>query len=752
MNHLPIEDVFQQYFRDYGLEVITNRAVPDARDGLQPVHRRILYAMDKLRLHPQGAHKKSARVVGDVIGQYHPHGDMSVYEAMVRMAQPWSLRYPLADGQGNWGSVDGDSAAAMRYTEVRLTELGKSLLSEELKQGVVDWQDNYDASTHEPVTLPAPVPMLLANGAMGIAVGIATDIPPHNLNELLEGCIKLTQSYARNGRDTVSDERRFLLLRKHITGPDFPTGGIVICTPEDMDRMYTTGKGHLLLRAEWDCESLPRGQWQIVINSLPYGIKKDHLLQKIGAKISNKELTMLEDIMDDSDGDDIRIILQPRSKHLNAQEIMLHLFASTDLQVNVRVNMHALINEGQKPQRMSLTQAIDSFLIYRDDTIRRRSQVRLSDVNNRLHLLEGLLIAHLNIDTVIHVIRNEDQPEAILQQRFSLSDIQVKAVLNLRLRQLHKLEEIEIVTEKKELLNEKETLEGLLNNDASRWRLIGRELKNSKQRFGDKRRTQLISEAPKARLMRREAMIDKEHISIVLSQSGWIKAVRGNSVKPENVRLKEGDIMQSFATGYSTQHLILIGGEGRAFSMLGADAPRGRGVGEPVSKWFDFPANNMPKSIAFVDSNKNYLLTTNKGLMFTCRGEDMLSRTRKGKNLIKFSNDAKLLSIQSIEDQHDAVVLIREDSQIMVIPRDMIPQMSRGRGVATMKMGIKGKAKTLRCSQPITLKKGFKVGNDNRKTHFRTADIQALMYDKKNKKKEGEPLPRSCSQGIVYAV
>ncbi|MDQ6961611.1 MAG: DNA topoisomerase IV subunit A [Mariprofundaceae bacterium] len=750
MSHLPIEDVFKQYFRDYGLEVITNRAVPDARDGLQPVHRRILYAMDKLRLHPQGAHKKSARVVGDVIGQYHPHGDMSVYEAMVRMAQPWNLRYPLADGQGNWGSVDGDSAAAMRYTEVRLTALGKALLSEELKEGVVNWQENYDASTSEPVTLPAPVPMLLANGAMGIAVGIATDIPPHNLDELLEACIKLTQSYARNGRETVSEERRFELLRKHIMGPDFPTGGILICSVADMDHLYQTGKGHLLLRADWECESLSRGLWQIVVTSLPYGIKKDALLQKIGEKISNKELSMLDDVMDDSDGDDIRVILQPHSKNLNAQEIMLHLFASTDLQISVRVNMHALINEGQQPQRMSLVQSIDSFLTYRDETVSRRSQVRLDEVNHRLHLLMGLMIAHLNIDTVISIIRNEDEPEAVLKIRFDLSDLQVKAILNLRLRQLHKLEEMEIRTEQKHLEQEKKTLESLLDSSAGRWRLIGRELKKAKDLFGDPRRTTLVTEACKARLMRREAMIDKELLSIVISEAGWLKALRGGNINPEGVRLKEGDKLQSLVCGYSTQYLILIGAEGRAFSMLAADAPRGRGVGEPVSKWFDFSANNMPKHLVFVQPCENYLITTRKGFMFICRGEDMLSRTRKGKNLIKFSDKATLLSIEMIEEQQDAVVIIRADSQMMVVPRALIPTMARGRGLAFLKMGEKGKSQVLRNSQAVSLKKGFKVGNENRKTMFKFADIEAYMYDKEDKKKEGIPLPRSCSQGVVY--
>ncbi len=680
-------DALGERYLAYALSTITSRSLPDVRDGLKPVHRRLLYAMMLLKLDPKSGFKKCARVVGDVIGKYHPHGDTAVYDAMVRLAQSFAVRYPLVEGQGNFGSIDGDNAAAMRYTEARLTEVAEALLKD-LDQDTVDFQPNYDGSEQEPTLLPAAFPNLLANGSEGIAVGMATSIPPHNAGELCDAMTYLIK------HPNASNEK----LADFVQGPDFPTGGTLVETRQNILSAYETGKGSFRLRSKWETEDLGRGQYQIVITEIPYQVQKSRLIEKIADLFKAKRLSLLGDIRDES-AEDIRIVLEPKTRAVEAEMLMESLFRLTELEVRVQLNMNVL-DKHHVPRVMSLRDVLQAFLDHRQVVLVRRSNYRLDKIDRRLEVLDGLLIAYLNLDEVIRMIREEDDAKAIMMKKWNLSDMQVEAILNMRLRSLRKLEEIEIRTEHDKLSAEKAGLQELLADESLQWKAILDEIKETKKRFGQAtelgaRRTDFGDAPAPGKVISIEAFVEKEPITILCSQKGWIRALKGHSADVEAAKYKEGDSGKFVVYAQTTDKLLILTTDGKFFTLGCDKLPGGKGHGEPLNLMVDVEENAEPLAVFVHQPERRLLLASDKGKGFLVAEEDVLAQTKSGKQVLNLPKGAKALLCKPAEGDH--VAIIGKNRKLLVFKKDELPTMKRGQGVILQKYQAGGSVADIKC-------------------------------------------------------
>ncbi len=667
---IPFADALGERYLSYALSTITARSLPDVRDGLKPVHRRLLHAMRQLRLNPDSPPKKSARVVGDVIGQFHPHGDTAVYDALVRLAQEFSQRYPLILGQGNFGNVDGDNAAAMRYTEARLTEIAQILL-EGIDEDAVDFRPTYDGQANEPVVLPAGFPNLLANGAQGIAVGMATSIPPHNAGELCDALLHLL----KHPEATVEK------LVKLVPGPDFPTGGELVETPEAILDAYRTGRGGFRLRARWEVEKLPQGQYQIVVHEIPYQVPKARLVEKLADLVINKKMPILADVRDES-ADDIRLVLEPKSRNVDPDVLMEQLFRSSDLEVRASLNLNVLDAEGV-PRVMTLKEALDAFLAHRTDVLVRRTKYRLDKIAHRLEVLDGFLIVYLNLDEVIRIVRYEDDPKAELIKTFELTEVQADAVLNMRLRSLRKLEEMEIKKEHKALTTERAGLRKLLKDPELRRHALADQIGDIKKRFGQKteigKRRTLIGSAPSAVVVPLEALVEREPITIFLSQKGWIRSVRGHQTDTSDVKYKEGDREQLMLHAETTDKLLLFATNGRFFTLAADKLPRGRGYGEPVRLMADLGNESDVVALRKHDPEGRLLIASEDGRGFVVKEADVVAQTKSGKQVLNLGEGTEAKVCVPVAG--DMVAVIGDNRKLLCFPLDEVPEMTRGRGV-----------------------------------------------------------------------
>ncbi len=670
IERIPLQAYTEKAYLDYSMYVILDRALPNIGDGLKPVQRRIVYAMSELGLSAVSKHKKSARTVGDVLGKFHPHGDSACYEAMVLMAQPFSYRYPLVDGQGNWGSQDDPkSFAAMRYTESRLTPYAKVLL-QELGQGTVEWVDNFDGTLQEPSLLPSRLPNVLLNGGSGIAVGMATDIPPHNLREIVDACLQLLK------KKTSSLEE----LREFVKAPDYPTNAEIISTPEEISSIYENGKGSVKMRAVWEKEN-----GDIIITALPFQTSGGKVLEQIATQMRAKKLPMVADLRDESDHENpTRLVITPRSNRVDIDQMMSHLFASTDLERNYRVNMNMIGTDG-KPQVKNLKTILTEWLEFRRATVIRRIEWRLNKVLERLHILEGLLTAHLNIDEVIRIIRENDEPKPILMERFALSDIQAEAVLNLRLRNLAKLEEFQIRAEQDELIKERDELQGLLDNPNKLTSLIRKELKEDAEKYGDDRRSPLVIREA-SQVLDETALIPSEPVTVVLSEMGWIRAAKGHDIDPQSLSYKQGDKYQASAFGRSNQQVVLLDSTGRSYTLAAHTLPSARGQGDPLSGRFKPAEGATFKSVIMPSANKGndqlFLLGSTFGYGFICKFEDMLSRAKAGKATVSLGKaGAEIACPSQVTDiETDMIAAVTSEGYLLIIDAKEIPQLPRGKG------------------------------------------------------------------------
>jgi topoisomerase-4 subunit A len=658
----------------YALSTIMARSLPDVRDGLKPVHRRLLYAMRQLKLDPKSGYKKSARVVGDVIGKYHPHGDQSVYDALVRLAQDFAVRYPLIDGQGNFGNVDGDNPAAMRYTEARLTRVAE-LLMQDIDDDTVDFRPTYDGEEKEPIVMPGAFPNLLANGAQGIAVGMATAIPPHNVAEL---CAAIQMLIAKP--EASIDEIVAL-----VPGPDFPTGGILVESPAAIREAYATGRGSFRVRARWHQEDQGRGTWNVVVTEIPYQVPKSRLIEKIAELIEQKKLPMLEDVRDEST-DDVRVVLVPRSRTVAPEMLMEGLFKLSDLEVRAQLNLN-VIDNGQMPRVMSLKEALQCFIDHRIEVVVRRANFRLREITHRLEILGGYLIAYLNLDEVIAIIREEEQPKPVLMKRFDLTDVQAEAILNMRLRSLRKLEEFEIRKEFDGLTKERGSLEKLVAEPALQRKAVAKAIGEIGKEFGEdtplgKRRTS-FAEAPQAMELPSTAFIEREPITVVCSSKGWIRALKGHVDTDADVRFKEGDHGRFMVKAETTDKLIVFATNGRFFTLGGDKLPGGRGHGEPIRLMVDL-ANDQDIVAIFVHKpGRKLLLAASDGKGFIVSEDEIIAQTRAGKQVMTLGDGAEAMICTAVEGDHVAVV--GENRKLLVFPLAEVPELARGRGVTLQK-------------------------------------------------------------------
>jgi topoisomerase-4 subunit A len=662
----PIGEALSRRYLAYALSTITSRALPDVRDGLKPVHRRVLYAMRRLNLSPDAAFRKSAKVVGDVMGDYHPHGDTAIYDAMVRLAQDFSSRYPLIDGQGNFGNIDGDSAAAMRYTESRMTAAAEALL-EGIDEECVDFRPSYDGSKEEPVVLPAAFPNLLANGSAGIAVGMATNVPPHNIAELIDASLHLID----NGKATTED------LLKIVPGPDFPTGGIVVEPPESIREAYETGRGGFRVRARWHTEDLGRGQWRIIVTEIPYQVQKSKLVEQLAALIENKKAPLLGDVRDES-AEDMRLVLEPKARTVEPEVMMESLFKLSPLETRISLNMNVLDADGA-PRVMGLKEVLRAFLDHRRDVLQRRTAFRLKKIAARLDVLAGLLIVYLNLDEVIRIIRNEDDPKAKLIQRFKLNEDQADAILNTRLRQLRKLEEMEIRREDAALREEQKDLQGLLEDTRKQWRKIGAELKETRKAFGPntawgKRRTELGEAAAVSAEVDIEAFIVREPVTVILSEKGWIRALKGHG-DLGNLQFKEGDNAQHIVRCETTDKLLLFASDGRAFTLDAHKLPGGRGHGEPIRLSIELGDIDEAVALFKYEEGAKRVVASHEGYGFVIAESEMLATKRSGKQILNGR------AMQAAKVEGDQVAVIGERKKLLVFPLAELPDMTRGKGV-----------------------------------------------------------------------
>ncbi len=666
---IPLADALGERYLSYALSTIMSRSLPDVRDGLKPVHRRLLYAMRQLGLDPQAGFKKCARVVGDVIGKYHPHGDAAVYDALVRLAQDFAQRYPLVDGQGNFGNIDGDNAAAMRYTEARLTEVAQALL-EGIDEDAVDFRPTYDGEGEEPVVLPAAFPNLLANGASGIAVGMATSIPPHNVGEI---CAAL-QHLIKFPKATVAK------LVELMPGPDFPTGGVLVESRESVVQAYATGRGSFRVRAKWEVEKLPHGQYQIVITEIPYQVQKSRLIEKIAELLAGKKLALLADVRDES-AEDVRIVLEPKSRNVEPAVLMESLFRQTDLEIRFPLNMNVL-DANNVPRVMNLREVLQAFLDHRHEVLIRRTRFRLGNIERRLEILDGYLIAYLNIDAVIRIIRNEDDPKAVMMRKWRLTELQADSILNMRLRALRKLEEIEIRNEHKKLSQEKKDLSDLLKDEKKRWQRISEEIGEIRKRFGEKtalgRRRCKIADAPTPVVVPVEALIEREPITIVCSEKGWVRAFKGHLDDLSDIRYKEGDRERFSLRAESTDKLLVFATNGRFYTIACDRLPGGRGDGEPLKLMVDLGSADVVQLLLFKGGRK-LIVASSDGRGFVVPEDEVVAQTRAGKQVLNLPEGVEARACAVVEG--DTVAVIGENRKLLLFPVAQLPEMTRGRGV-----------------------------------------------------------------------
>ncbi|QRI64670.1 DNA topoisomerase IV subunit A [Shinella sp. PSBB067] len=668
---VDLKAALEERYLAYALSTITQRALPDVRDGLKPVHRRIIHAMSEMGLRSNSSFKKCARIVGDVIGKFHPHGDQSVYDALVRLAQDFSQRYPIVDGQGNFGNIDGDNAAAYRYTEARMTEVA-SLLLEGIDQDAVDFRPTYNEEDEEPIVLPGAFPNLLANGSSGIAVGMATSIPSHNAHELCDAALHLI-------RNPDADVEK---LVEFVQGPDLPTGGIIIDSRESIIEAYKTGRGGFRVRSKWQTEDLGRGGYQIVVTEIPYQVQKSRLIEKIAELLIARKLPLLEDIRDES-AEDVRIVLVPKSRTVDPTILMESLFKLSELESRIPLNMNVL-SMGRVPKVMGLKDVLVEWLAHRREVLQRRSRHRLAAIDRRLEILGGYLIAYLNLDEVIRIIREEDEPKASLMETFSLTDVQAEAILNMRLRSLRKLEEFEIRTEFDNLSKEKAEIETLLASDEKQWQTVAWEIGEVRKKFAKatelgRRRTQFAS-APQADVEAiQQAMIEKEPVTVVISEKGWIRALKGHMADTSGLQFKEGDALKVAFPAQTTDKVLIVTTGGKVFT-LGADKlPGGRGHGEPLRIMVDME-NDQDVLTAFVhDPARKVIVASQAGNGFVVAETEMVANTRKGKQVMNVGmpDEAKLV----VPVRGDHVAVVGENRKMLVFPLSQLPEMSRGKGV-----------------------------------------------------------------------
>ncbi len=674
VREIRLTRALSERYLNYALSTIMARSLPDVRDGLKPVHRRLLFAMRQLKLDPASPFKKSARVVGDVIGKFHPHGDQAIYDALVRLAQDFSLRYPLIDGQGNFGNIDGDNAAAMRYTEARLTEVAEALLAG-IDEDAVDFRPTYDGEAEEPVVLPAAFPNLLANGAQGIAVGMATSIPPHNTGEICDALSHLIK------HPKASVEKLVELM----PGPDFPTGGILVENRDAVVEAYRGGRGSFRLRARWETEKLKGGLYQIVVTEIPYQVQKSRLIEKIAELLNARKLAMLADVRDES-AEDVRLILEPKNRNVDPTVLMESLFRQTDLEVRISLNMNVL-DADNTPRVMSLAEVLQAFLDHRHIVLQRRTQFRLEKIARRLEVLEGYLIAYLNLDEVIRIIRYEDEPKQVMMARWDLTDVQAEAILNMRLRALRKLEEIEIRKEHDALSAEKADLEDLMADEGRRWKVIGAEIQDIKARFGPKtelgrRRTEL-GEAPSAVIVPLEAVVEREPVTILCSAKGWIRALKGHQEDTAEAKHKEGDRARFAIHAQTTDKLLVFATNGR-FYTLGVDRlPGGRGFGEPIRLMLGLPNDQDVVTLIVHEAGRRLLVASSDGRGFLVPEDDVIAQTKAGKQVLNLGAGCEAQVCRAA--QGDAVAVVGENRKLLVFPLEELPEMGRGRGVILQK-------------------------------------------------------------------
>jgi topoisomerase-4 subunit A len=671
VHEIALREALEERYFNYALSTIMHRALPDARDGLKPVHRRILYGMRLLRLDPGATFKKSAKIVGDVMGNFHPHGDQAIYDALVRLAQDFASRYPLVDGQGNFGNIDGDNAAAYRYTEARMTEVARLLL-DGLDEDSVDFRPSYDGQSQEPVVLPAAFPNLLANGAQGIAVGMATSIPPHNAAELCDAALHLIENPGARSKT----------LLKYVPGPDFPTGGVIVDPRETIAEAYATGRGSFRVRARWDREESGRGTYLVVITEIPWLVQKSRVVEKIAELLNEKKLPLVADVRDES-AEDVRLVIEPRARTVDPELLMESLFKLTELESRIPLNMNVLV-KGRIPKVVSLAEALREWLDHRRDVLVRRTNFRLKEIEHRLEVLGGFLVAYLNLDEVIRIIRTEDEPKPVLISTFRLKDVQAEAILNMRLRNLRKLEEMEIRDEDKELRKERKSLQSLLGSEQDQWRKIADEIKAVRETFGPKtalgKRRTGFAEAPEHdEAAIEEAMVVREPITVVVSEKGWIRALRGTVTDFSSVAFKADDRLKFAFPAETTSKCLIFATNGRFYTIDGSKLPGGRGHGEPVRLFVDLEQDgDLVAAFPFVGGRK-FLVASHEGRGFIVPEDECLANTRKGKQVLNVSSPDEARAVATVEG--DLVAAIGDNRKLVVFSLDQVPEMTRGRGV-----------------------------------------------------------------------
>ena len=726
VEHQPVSDFTRKAYLDYSMYVILDRALPHIADGLKPVQRRIIYAMSELGLSNNAKFKKSARTVGDVIGKFHPHGDSACYEAMVLMAQPFSMRYPLVDGQGNWGSPDDPkSFAAMRYTEARLTPFSKTLLSE-LEQGTTDWGQNFDGTLREPKLLPSRLPHVLLNGASGIAVGMATDIPSHNVREVVGACLELLD----NPDLTIAQ------LTKHIKGPDFPTEAEIITPLAEIREMYKTGNGSIRQRAKWESDE----NGDLVITALPFQVSGSKVLQQIAAQMQAKKLPMVDDLRDESDHENpTRIVIVPRSNRVDAEELMTHLFATTDLERSYRVNMNMIAMDG-RPRLFSLRDLLIEWLDFRIETVRRRLQHRYDQVNSRIHILDGYLVAYLNVDEVIRIIRREDEPKPVLMKRFKLSDIQAEAILELKLRYLNRLEEMEIRGEQAKLADERAALEKTLGSKKLLRKQVRDELEADGEEFGDRRKSPIV-ERDAAKAMDAAALIPSEPVTVILSEKGWVRAGKGHELDPNGLQYKSGDAFLHAAKGRSNQLAVFIDSTGRTYALPAHELPSAKGHGEPLSSSLQPPPGSNFVGVMMGEPDDLWLLTTSDGYGFVARFEDLMTDRKAGKSIVNVADGATVLRPQRVgEFASDYIAAATTEGKLLLFAINELPQLGRGKGVQTIKIHKTPIAPEKVVATAVVPKDGTLVVHAGKRyTNLKGADLEAYVGKRAQR---GLKLPR----------
>jgi topoisomerase-4 subunit A len=671
VHDIALREALEERYLAYALSTIMHRALPDARDGLKPVHRRILYGMRLLRLDPGSAFKKSAKIVGDVMGNFHPHGDQAIYDALVRLAQDFSSRYPLVDGQGNFGNVDGDNAAAYRYTEARLTEAARLLL-DGIDEDAVDFRPSYDGVMAEPAVLPAAFPNLLANGAQGIAVGMATAIPPHNIAELCDAALYLIEQ----------PNARTRTLLKYVPGPDFPTGGLIVDPPETIAEAYTTGRGSFRLRARWKTEDTGRGTYQIVVTEIPWQVQKMRLVEQIAALINERKLPLVADMRDES-AEDVRLVFEPRSRSVDPALMMESLFKLSELESRVQLNMNVLVG-GRVPRVVGLAEALTEWLTHRREVLLRRSRYRLAQIEHRLEVLGGYLVAYLNLDKVIKIIRTEDEPKPVLMKTFRLSDVQAEAILNMRLRNLRKLEEMEIREEDKTLRAEKKSIENLVRSEKEQWKTIAGQIREVREKFGPKtplgkRRTGFAQAPAHDEAAIEEALVEREPITVVVSEKGWIRALRGQVADLSTLSFKTDDSLDHAFFAETTSKILVFATNGRLYTIDAAKLPGGRGHGEPVRLFIELEQQAEIVDVFRYQGGRKLIVASKQGRGFVVAEDECLANTRKGKQVLNVKPPDTARALAPVEGEF--VAAIGDNRKMVVFPIEQVPEMTRGRGV-----------------------------------------------------------------------